>query len=208
MKDSNVDECKEDEFASKLNIMLEKNELLCKKHQEKESKKLDNARRMKKRMNKIAEITKNIIVFVCLCLLVSIVFIATNALTDLLVWILHFTIDWNNFLYRLSIIGILFVCTILMICITTFFTKYGETWRKEKNKNVFKWIVVILWYPIYFITNYIFIKFIWRLLICTIIFGVCEGIIEGFNEFGGIFADYFNASYSDYCPGINWEKEE
>ena len=30
------------------------------------------------------------------------------------------------------------------------------------------------------------------------------GIVKGIGSSSGIFGEYFGASYSDYCPGIEW----
>ena len=53
----------------------------------------------------------------------------------------------------------------------------------------------VMWFPFSWTWNHI-------------ILGIIEGVVEGFSEFGGIFKDYLGASYSDYCPGIEWKEEE
>ena len=210
LNDVKVNECKEDDFAVQLDKMFEDLRLYRKKLQKKEESEEEARRRMKRRMNQIAEITKNIGIFIYLCGLVLLVFMFVNIFTDFFVYILHFSIDWGNFWSGLikffAIFGLSAIIVILMIA----FANYGEEWRKQKNKNIFKCILVILWYPFYIIigkllVEYIIINFICKFLIYTILWGIIKGIGTGFNEFGGIFADYFNASYSDYCPGINWE---
>jgi hypothetical protein len=30
------------------------------------------------------------------------------------------------------------------------------------------------------------------------------GLVKGIGSSSGIFGEYFGASYSDYCPGIEW----
>lgn len=210
LNDVEVNECKEDDFAVQLDKMFEDLRLYTKKLQKEEESKKEARRRMKRRMNQIAEIAKNIGIFIYLCGLVSLILAFVNIFTDFFVYILHFSIDWENVWSWLSmfftIFGLLVITSILIIA----FVYYGEKWRKQKNINIFKRILVILWYPFYIIVGkllveYIIINFIYKFLIYTILWGIIKGIGTGFNEFGGIFADYFNASYSDYCPGINWE---
>ena len=210
LSDVKVDECKEDDFAVQLDKMFENLQLYKKKLQKKEETKEEARKRMKRRMNRIAEIAKNIGIFIYLCGLVSLIFVFVNIFTDFFVYILHFSVDWENFWSSLIKVFAIFGLSATIAILIIAFANYGEEWRKQKNKNIFKRILVILWYPFYIIIGkllmeYIVIDFFCKFLIYTILWGIIKGIGTGFNEFGGIFADYFNASYSDYCPGINWE---
>lgn len=56
----------------------------------------------------------------------------------------------------------------------------------------------------------IFYHFIFQLLLVNIWFLLVKGaklIWGSFLGFLGIFGEYFGASYTDYCPGIEWEEE-
>ena len=59
-----------------------------------------------------------------------------------------------------------------------------------------------------FLYKYLIYYPLYKFLYCTILGGIGRGFVEGIQEFGGIFSDYFNASYSDYCPSIDWDNEE
>lgn len=210
LNDIKVDECKEDDFAIQLDKMFESIRLHDKKLVEENEHKEEIRRKIKRRMNKIAEITKNVGVFIYLCGLISLVFVCVNLFTDLFIYILHFSINWSEVWNKLLTFLFMFGVCAIFIAIIIAFINYGEKWRKQENKSIFKRILVILWYPFYIIigkliVEYIIMDFICKFLIYTVIWGIIKGIGIGFNEFGGIFADYFNASYSDYCPGINWE---
>lgn len=41
-----------------------------------------------------------------------------------------------------------------------------------------------------------------------IIYATYVGLRNAFFTFTGIFGEYFGASYSDYCPGIEWDEKE
>jgi len=78
-----------------------------------------------------------------------------------------------------------------------------EDWKKFKDeKSIAEWTLLIPIIPLAIICLIIY-KIL--NLVLYILKGILIGIIEGFREYGGIFADYFDASYSDYCPGINWK---
>ncbi|MDA3780955.1 MAG: hypothetical protein PF487_12160, partial [Bacteroidales bacterium] len=64
-------------------------------------------------------------------------------------------------------------------------------------------VVNILWIPIKFIF-YTFL-FKWLLKPIGIFIGkLTVSIVKGIASSTGIFGEYFGASYSDYCPGIEW----
>jgi type IV secretory pathway TrbD component len=61
----------------------------------------------------------------------------------------------------------------------------------------------LLYYPIYFIV----ISVIWNFICVSLIYGAGKGLVVGFMKFGGLFGEYFSASYTDMCPGISWGDE-
>ena len=151
LNDVKVDECKEDDFAIQLDKLFKDYRLYTKKLRRKEESKEEARRRRKKCMNKVAEITKNIGMFMYLCVLLSLVFFFVTALTDFFVYLLHFSIDWISFWnYIIRLLIILGFSTVLTALFITF-ANYGEKWREQNDKNIFKWIIVILWYPFYII---------------------------------------------------------
>ena len=123
---------------------------------------------------------------------------------------IDFVFNWSEFW---KIIG-----SVVSIIALIFFIVSSEEWWSEKEmltKRQYYYVVPlwIIYLPLRFIVfNFIykiilrgfFYKILWK----TIIFGIGSGFAEGITEFGGIFGNYLNASYSDYCPMINWEKEK
>ena len=99
-----------------------------------------------------------------------------------------------------------FIITSILVLIMSLIIYLTEKWAKEEHKKWYYWTLLPIYYFLYYAWQGIVIvaRFIWY----NIIGGIIIGIKEGFKEFGGIFAEYFNASYSDYCPGISWEEKE
>jgi len=62
----------------------------------------------------------------------------------------------------------------------------------------------VIYYPLYFL----FISFLWKLVCVSFFWGIIKGLGQGFLKFGGIFGEYFGASYTDFCPGVSWGEDD
>jgi hypothetical protein len=64
-------------------------------------------------------------------------------------------------------------------------------------------LLYIIWKPI----KFIFYDFLWEIVIINVgVYGwkmICS-LGHGLANSTGVFGEYFNASYTDYCPGIEW----
>ena len=87
----------------------------------------------------------------------------------------------------------------------------GKKYIQRYKPWGYLWIspVLLVYLPLKYILFEFLIKrviyyFLWRIVIV----GVSKGIASCITEYWGIFGDYLNASYSDYCPGINWKEKE
>lgn len=65
-------------------------------------------------------------------------------------------------------------------------------------------LVYMIWIPI----KYIFWVFLWKVVLVNLgklIWKALCSLGRGLANSTGVFGEYFGASYSDYCPGIEWE---
>lgn len=209
LKDTKVKECSQSEFKNHLTKTIKYLAHLEELRVKKEESAEEARKRRKRMMNNIAGITKNISLFLNLCAIVLVIFAIVTLVTyGLLYALLYVTVDWAAaliiFLKLIAIIGVAILIAL--------FAGYGvKLHEQDEEKTIYQKILYILWYPIYLvliklITEYFLYYFIVKFIGCTIIGGIYQGFKVGFKEFGGIFSDYLNASYSDYCPGINWEE--
>ena len=153
----------------------------------------------KQRINKVVNITKNFSIFLLVILVWAMGYCVVNFLTYPLVYLLSSETDKTGFYLFLAALGV--AALVIGICALV------EYLRKVLPGKVFK----IIFFPFLLITwifKMIFYYGIYKILIITVLGGICEGIGEGFSEFGGIFKDYLNSSYSDYCPGIEWKDKD
>lgn len=182
--------------------------------------------KLKKRQKKMEDFAKKVSLFTknaFMCLLAVLTGFIGFLLSNVLTWafvplvITLGEVEWIPFLmtvlrYTGCIIAA-FLVGYLTYCMAVKMIKmYDNLETLDKNER-------ILFYSVYYPAKWIFnvLKFvgiycfyypIWVFLIQTFIIGIIGGFIEGFNEFGGIFKDYFDASYSDYCPGIEWGSDD
>jgi hypothetical protein len=82
-----------------------------------------------------------------------------------------------------------------------------ERGRTDRFVNLLYNVSLIFYLPM----KWVFYNFVWRILLvggfkllknCSIF------LWRGIMGFLGIFGEYFGASYTDYCPGIEWEEDE
>lgn len=155
-------------------------------------------KKTKKRMTEIANITKNIANFFLVICAVYSAFVITNASIDLIIYLFSFTVDWVKFLLSLAY----FIMGGLLGIVVFIAAQFTKKWAEAENKKWYYWTLLPL---LYLFKGIVCVcKYIWF----NIIGGILIGFKEGFKEFGGIFAEYFSSSYSDYCPGITWKEEK
>lgn len=185
--------------------------------QEKRMKEAEKAvirqRKIKAVMYNISKITQKVCTFGFAIIIMAAVFFMVTCITDFLVYCLASDISFANF-YKIVGVAVLSVITILAIAAAIFHLHL--LYENRKNiKGAWRFVLyplIALYLPLYFIVWFLYeiilIRVLKDFIVGTVFGGILRGFIKGFNEFGGIFKDYFDASYSDYCPGINWEEEK
>lgn len=156
-----------------------------------------------------------VITVILLTLTFGIVAILTNLLTLLIQFII---LNPTFCLEGLIITGIILVLLCVAFILGLLLKPIWEVGFDNVKNNAFellKWYDYILTVPLYFIyviifsilkffTYTLFYNFLWK----KIIVSTWDGIVTTIRSCGGIFGEYFGASYSDYCPGIEWEEEK
>jgi hypothetical protein len=127
----------------------------------------------------------------------------------ILTWILTFALtrSFSDYMFLLKVIGGIAGLFILIVYGVWCTGEIKEWFEYRSSKAWFEWAFLIPALPlagVLWILKVVFDDFLYEFILK----GVFEGILQGAVEYGGIFTEYFNASYSDYCPGIKWEKED
>ena len=110
-------------------------------------------KKRKQRMNKIANATKSIFNYVLmLCIVVFIFAIVDTGLTDLIIYLSSFSINWVKVMCFL----VAFIITSILVLIMSLIIYLTEKWAKEEHKKWYYWTLL----PIYYIsTKNLFIYF-------------------------------------------------
>lgn len=198
---------------NKLNDYVEKKDLLVKpkidsyRVIEKSLKTEDD----RKRAQKIAKISKKIGGIVITILFAILAFFGIQLLILLInVSIQYCILHPENFSKALTIIGYLVLLVLVLYVILKVATSLcNMAFDKISNKD-YKSVTIKEWI---FFAPIIFLSYgLWWLIKDVIWKGIMvstwNGIVTTVTTCGGIFGEYFGASYSDYCPGIEWEENE
>jgi len=209
--DEQVSEWKDD-YLSDLKMSRELREEINKKEIEKYRKSNEAKKRMKQRMYKIAHVTETLFKFALIVAVVLCVAALSNCLTYLLIRMFDIYVDWGYILRGIGgvIVSLLLAFSIIGVLTWVFYRIMNMVvkWYELKERNWYQEAVVRLVDSIIWIGNWLCVNLIYKFLGCTVIYGILNGVYVAFKEFGGIFADYLSSSYNDYCPGIEWKREE
>lgn len=185
------------DYEKKLNKYIEESRAIKKKEEAKKEQ-------QKERLRKISAGTSIAATFLlCLCT-VGLISLASNILCVIII-----AISQNLMVFSIGLAQLLLILMSVCICTVGFISannKYLTHKDKEYNEieNRFFKILGNIFYIPYYPLRLFWDKVI--VLSYKIIASIFVGFIEGIGEFGGLFSSYLSSSYSDYCPGIEWEE--
>jgi hypothetical protein len=151
--------------------------------------------------------TKRIVgIIVTAALLVATYFVVNYASRGVL-WIVE---NWSWFIF-LVVLLIAATCaaTVLLLYLIKMLVTYIES---KGAMNI--WYIKGLYYlakGIYLPFRWVFYDFLWKWVLVNVWYLIKRGarlVWGSLLGFLGIFGEYFGASYTDYCPGIDWEENE
>ena len=123
--------------------------------------------------------------------------------------VLYLVEHWNWMVVAGTGAGLVAIGIIVLIVILM---KNWIRYMQEKGTDL--WYVKGLYYlayAIYWPFKIVFYHLVWQLLLVNLWFllvKAAKGVWKAILNFLGIFGEYFGASYTDYCPGIDWEENK
>lgn len=178
---------------------------------------------IKKDWSSLIRRTKQIVGGLVTVFLLAVTYLAVVMLTHILMWIIDGLIA--GWIYVVIVIAFIAACGalyglywVIAIWVQSLVEKYRrgkKVWYVEAPIYIFylplKYVAIaiaflllwVLWKPIHF-GGY---KILWLALLFPIGKWVWKGLKNLWNAVlgsTGIFGEYFSASYTDYCPGIEW----
>ena len=167
--------------------------------------------------------TKQIVGAIVTLILLTAAFFIVEGLAYVLILFIDFSI---NCWYIYAILLALAVAVGLIYFIGVFIGGWLQKVVNQYNRGKKVWyvepLIYLLWYPVKYIglalgyvflyiiwkpLEFIFYTFLWKLVLVNLAKFIWKGLFgfgRGLANSTGIFGEYFSASYTDYCPGIEW----
>jgi predicted HicB family RNase H-like nuclease len=175
------------------------------------------------RRNMIVKRTKQFVGLIVTLIILTATFFAVNYIALVLMVIADFCIsNWIIFV----VIGFVVIGCGILYLLYVLISSWGQNIvnRYKRGKKVWyiESLIYLVWYPVKYLAiviAFIVTKIIWlilKIIFYTLIFKyfvkpislfvakLVVGLVKSIGSSSGIFGEYFGASYSDYCPGIEW----
>lgn len=176
------------------------------KIKEEKERKIIEKENSKEKANKIVKNVKQIAGFLITIIISCLWFLLTILATWMIQEIINLFYDNPGLLEDILFYG---GCAVLMVVFLPLFgnklldkIKFIFMLKKQKNNSLT--ITDKLIYLILFPFVFVFYTVIWK----SILVSAYNAVIYFASNFFGIFSEYFGASYTDYCPGIDWEEDK
>lgn len=175
------------------------------------------------RRNSIVKGTKQFMGAVVTLIILGVTFFIVNYVSlGLMIAVDWCIANWQIFV-GLAGAGVIFgILYLLYILITSWGQAVINKYERGKKVWYVEPLIYLVWYPVKYLAlsiAFIVVKIIWaflKFIFYTVIFKhflkpvglfiakLAVGLVKGIGSSSGVFGEYFGASYSDYCPGIEW----
>ncbi|MHA1677864.1 MAG: hypothetical protein ACTSW3_03665 [Promethearchaeota archaeon] len=156
--------------------------------------------------NNIIKWTKRIVGLIVTAILFVATYFIVNFLGRGILWLIEHW-DW----YIVGIGGLVLAGFVAGVGLVSLF-RIWILYVQEKGMTL--WYIKAIYWPLYICVwwpiKIVFYYLLWQLLALNLWYFIKKGaqlIWGSFLGFLGIFGEYFGASYTDYCPGIEWDEE-
>jgi len=148
--------------------------------------------------------TKRFVGLVVTSVLLAATYFVVNFIGAGVLWLVEHW-DWQHVIA----VG-LFLAIATLIVVMFYLLRSWVIYMRSKGTalwyvKVLYWIVTIIAWPL----KIIFYRLLWQTILVNgwfFIVSAAKGFWRMILGFFGIFGEYFGASYTDYCPGIEWEE--
>lgn len=167
--------------------------------------------------------TKQVVGALITLLLLVASFFVVEGLAYVLMLIIDVCIaNWMVF----ATIGVILVCAAIISVLYVLFTSWIQNIVNKYKKGKRVWyiepFIYLVYYPVKYVVlavayglfylicipiKIIFYNFLWKIILVPtgkFLWKVLKALGHGIINSTGVFGEYFNASYTDYCPGIEW----
>ena len=177
--------------------------------------------------NVLIKRTKRIVGAIITLIVLAATFFVINGVAYGLIAFVDFSIKcWYVYAFLGALAVVCGIIYILAVVVGSWIQNIVNKYQRGKRVWYIEGLIYGLWYPIKFIglfiayallyvlwipIKFIFYKFLWKLILVPFAIGFWKALCafgRGLANSTGVFGEYFGASYSDYCPGIEWVDTE
>lgn len=175
------------------------------------------------RVNMIVKRTKQFVGAVVTLVILGLTFVAVNYIAlGLMIFIDWSISNWEVYLVVVLLVVAFGILYLLYVLISSWLQGVVNKYRGGKKIWYIEPFIYVVFYPLKYIAlaiAFLILNVIWipiSFIFYTILFNwflkpiglfiakLFINLIKGIGSSSGIFGEYFGASYSDYCPGIEW----
>ena len=185
--------------------------------------KVINAFKFKGDLKLLIKRTKQVVGFLVTIALLAVSFVLVNLLAYALIAFVDFSIEnWMVYAVLGALAVLVGIVYVLYIVIGSWLQGVVNKYQRGKKVWYIEPLIYGIWYPIKYAgmllayavfyilwhpIKFIFFTFLWKKVLVPfglLIGRLFESFVNGLINSTGVFGEYFGASYSDYCPGIEW----
>jgi hypothetical protein len=171
--------------------------------------------------------TKQVVGAIVTLLILGLTYFLVNIIAYALIAFVDFSIShWEIYAGIVILAAIVGIGYVLYVIVGSWLQ--GVINRYESGKRVWyiEPLIYLIWYPVKYIAiviaygalyvlwvpvKFFFYTFLWNIVIVNtgkFLWKLISSFGKGLANSTGVFGEYFGASYSDYCPGIEWVDTE
>lgn len=167
--------------------------------------------------------TKQIVGALVTLIILGATYFIVNIIAYALIAFIDFSIEnWQLYVGILIMAATFGLCYVLYVIVGSWLQNVINKYQRGKKVWYIEPIIWFIWYPVkYFAVavaygvvyilwhpvKFIFYTFLWKIVLVNagiFIWKLIKSFAGGLANSTGVFGEYFGASYSDYCPGIEW----
>jgi hypothetical protein len=167
--------------------------------------------------------TKQIMGVLITLIVLFFAFFAVGGLTYVLMCFVDFCIKcWYVFALLAGIAAVSGLLYVIVLFVGGWLQNIVNKYKKGKKVWYIEPLIYLIWYPVKYLAlaiayfgvyalwipvKFMFYTFLWKIILVHLGIWIWKFLYAVGNVLAnstGIFGEYFNASYTDYCPGIEW----
>lgn len=171
--------------------------------------------------------TKQVVGAIITLTILGITYFVVNFIAFILIAFVDWSIaNWQVYAALLVFAALIGVGYVLYVIVGSWLQNVVNKYQRGKKVWYIEPLIYLVWYPVKYLAlllaygalyvlwhpmKFIFYTFLWNIVLVNtgvFIWKLIKSFGKGLANSTGVFGEYFGASYSDYCPGIEWVDTE